>query len=131
LYNKAADADEAAARAATAIAGLGKPIDVVILGMGGDGHTASFFPGGDRLGDAIFAGQTALVLPMHAEGAGEPRLTLTLPVIAGARFIALHIEGTGKKAALEAALAEGRAEDMPIRAVLRHEPIDLEIFWAP
>jgi 6-phosphogluconolactonase len=131
LYNAAPDAGEAAKTAAKAIHELGQPFDVVILGMGGDGHTASFFPGGNRLGDAISPDQKALVLPMDADGAGEPRLTLTLPVIVGARFVALHIEGAGKMTTLEAALGAGKTEEMPIRAVLRHKPIELEIFWAP
>ncbi|PSH70899.1 6-phosphogluconolactonase [Phyllobacterium brassicacearum] len=131
LYNDAPDVEEGAKIAAADIAELGQPFDVVTLGMGGDGHTASFFPGGDRLADAISPNQRALVLPMRAEGAGEPRLTLTLPVIVKARFAALHIEGAGKKAVLGQALEGGETSDMPIRAVLRHEPIELEIFWAP
>ncbi len=131
LYNDAPGVEEGAKIAAEAIAKLGQPFDVITLGMGGDGHTASFFPGGDRLADAIAPNQQALVLPMRAEGAGEPRLTLTLPILIAARFIALHIEGAGKKTVLDTALADGAATDMPIRAVLRHEPIELEIFWAP
>ena len=51
--------------------------------------------------------QTALVLPMHADGAGETRLTLTLPVLLAARQIALHIEGAEKRAVLDRALADG------------------------
>ncbi len=131
LYNDAPDVEEGAKIAAKPIAKLGQPFDVVILGMGGDGHTASFFPGGDRLSDAISPDQPGLVLPMHAEGAGEPRLTLTLPVIVEARFVALHIEGAGKRTTLERALGQGATADMPIRAILRYEPIELEIFWAP
>lgn len=131
LYTAAPTVEEGAKIAAEAVGTLGQPFDVVTLGMGGDGHTASFFPGGDHLADAISPSQQALVLPMRAEGAGEPRLTLTLPVIAGARFVALHIEGAEKKAVLEKALGDGATTDMPIRAVLRHVPIELEIFWAP
>ncbi|MBZ9656895.1 6-phosphogluconolactonase [Phyllobacterium lublinensis] len=130
LYTDASTVEEGAKIAAGAIASLGQPFDVVILGMGGDGHTASFFPGGDHLAEAISPEQQALVLPMWAEGAGEPRLTLTLPVIAGARFVALHIEGAAKKTVLAKALDGGETSDMPIRAVLRYEPIELEIFWA-
>ncbi|MHC1550027.1 6-phosphogluconolactonase [Phyllobacterium sp. K27] len=130
LYHEASDAGRGAEIAAVEIAKLGQPFDVVVLGMGGDGHTASFFPGGDNLKAAISKDAKALVLPMSAENAGEPRLTLTLPVIVGARFVALHIEGAAKMTTLETALADGEVEDMPIRAVLRHKPIDLEIFWA-
>ena len=106
------------------------PPDFVVLGMGNDGHTASFFPGGDRLKDAIDPAQSALVLPMHADGAGEARLTLTLPVLLAAKRLALHIEGTGKRAVLDRALADGtRAEDMPIRAVFENAARAVEVFW--
>ncbi|GGD96964.1 6-phosphogluconolactonase [Aureimonas endophytica] len=111
---------------------LPRPFDAVILGMGEDGHTASFFPGGDRLAEAIDPACHATVLPMRAPGAGEPRITLTLPAIADARFLALHIEGAAKLKVLETAQAPGPATDYPVRAVLtapRETP--LQIFWAP
>jgi 6-phosphogluconolactonase len=107
------------------------PIDACILGMGADGHTASFFPGGDHLAEAIDRGGTQQVISMNAPGAGERRLTLTLPRILDAHFLALHIEGTEKKAVYEHALAEGPAEDLPVRAVLRAAADRLQIFWAP
>jgi 6-phosphogluconolactonase len=107
------------------------PADILILGMGNDGHTASFFPGGDHLADAIDPQQEALVLPMHADGAGETRLTLTLPVLLAAREIALHIEGAGKRAVLDRALADGTlAKDMPIRAVFENSVKPVRVFWA-
>ena len=99
--------------------------------MGNDGHTASFFPGGDHLADAIDPAQEALVLPMHADGAGETRLTLTLPVLLAARELALHIEGTEKRAVLDRALADGTsAVDMPMRAVFENSARPVEVFWA-
>jgi 6-phosphogluconolactonase len=107
------------------------PADFVILGMGSDGHTASFFPGGDHLIDAIDPQQEALVLPMHADGAGEARLTLTLPVLLAARELALHIEGAEKRAVLDRALADGtRVLDMPVRAVFEHSAKPVRVFWA-
>jgi 6-phosphogluconolactonase len=107
------------------------PADFLILGMGNDGHTASYFPGGDHLADAIDPEQEALVLPMHAEGAGETRLTLTLPVLLAAREMALHIEGAGKRAVLDRALADGtRVLDMPVRAVFENAKRLLKVFWA-
>ena len=105
--------------------------DFVVLGMGNDGHTASFFPGGDHLLDAVDPQQKALVLPMHADGAGETRLTLTLPVLLAARGIALHIEGQRKPDVLDRALADGTlAIDMPIRAVFENAVRPVPVFWA-
>src|SRR5580765_5271710 len=75
------------------VAMLDLPFDALVLGMGEDGHTASFFPGGDKLAEAIDPNGAALILPMRAPGAGEPRITLTLPAILDSRAIYLHIEG--------------------------------------
>ena len=104
--------------------------DVAVLGMGNDGHTASFFPGGDTLAEAIDAETSKRLIAITAPGAGEPRLTFTLPVLEQAGRLALHIEGTEKKQVLKKALAEGPEEDMPVRAVLRGAaPVTL--YWCP
>ena len=99
--------------------------------MGTDGHTASFFPGGNALAEAIDASATRGVMTMEAPGAGEQRLTFTFSALRDARFLALHIEGGEKMTVLQDALADGPEEDMPVRAVLRRSLSPLEIFWAP
>ena len=104
------------------------PLDVVILGMGNDGHTASFFPGGDHLAEALDPAGPARIIAMTAPGAGEPRLTFTLPVLLKASFLMLHIEGPEKRDILDKALAAGPAEEMPVRAVLR-SPTPVTLYW--
>jgi 6-phosphogluconolactonase len=109
--------------------GLG-PFDVVILGMGTDGHTASFFPGGDNLAQALDVETTKRIVTMTAPGAPEKRLTFTLPILLDSNFVVLHIEGEDKKKALAEAEKPGPVKDMPIRAFLRaREPIIL--YWCP
>jgi 6-phosphogluconolactonase len=120
--------DQELAAAHARIADLPLPADLVVLGMGDDGHTASWFPNGDRLAEAMDPGQRALLLPMVAPAAPEPRLTLTARVILRARTIALHIEGEGKRAVLAKALGDGPSADMPIRTVLREAADRLTIF---
>lgn len=110
---------------------VGIPITAAILGMGGDGHTASFFPEGDKLSAALDLGNEDAFIEMHAPGAGEPRITFTLPALLKADFLALHIEGEEKQQVLATALSEGPTEDMPIRAVLRQNEKELTIFWCP
>lgn len=131
LYNPSITAELAAFSAASRINGLPRPFDVIVLGMGTDGHTASFFPGGDRLKQAIDPQSRALVLPIHARGLKEARLTLTLPVIAEARFIALHIEGREKLDVFERALEDGPIEELPIRAVLKNTRHPIQVYWSP
>lgn len=92
------------------------PISVLLLGMGADMHTASLFPGADRLADAL-ANDAPILLPMRAEAAGEPRITLTAPVLKGAMNIHILITGAEKRAALERALTLTPAE-APVRCVL-------------
>ncbi len=106
------------------------PFDVVILGMGNDGHTASFFPGGDRLSEALDSHSDQRLIEMTAPGAGEPRLTFTLPVLASAGRLALHIEGAEKQQVLRKALAEGPEEEMPVRAILR-SATPVTLYWCP
>lgn len=92
------------------------PISVLLLGMGADMHTASLFPGADRLAEAMAPG-APLLLPMRADGAGEPRITLTAPVLRDAMHIHVLITGKDKRAAIER--AAGLPElSAPVRAFL-------------
>jgi 6-phosphogluconolactonase len=106
------------------------PFDVAILGMGNDGHTASFFPGGDNLAKAIDKTNSDAVISMNAAGAGEPRLTFTLQRLLDAKHLCLHIQGQDKLQVLEQALAGKDELEMPVRAVL-HSAKPLDIYWCP
>ena len=103
--------------------------DVAILGMGNDGHTASFFPGGDMLVEALSDAAPPLVA-ISAPGSGEPRITFSLQKILNSREIILHIQGADKAATLEKALAQGDVLEMPVRAVLRSSK-QVEVYWCP
>jgi 6-phosphogluconolactonase len=97
------------------------PISVLLLGMGADMHTASLFPGADRLGEAL-ANDAPNLLPMRADGAGEPRITLTAPVLRDAQHIHILITGADKRAALERAVNLPELE-APVRVVLANATI--------
>jgi 6-phosphogluconolactonase len=130
LVNDAATPEAGRDAAEAAISALALPFAVVVLGMGNDGHTASFFPGNDRLISALAPINGQSVETIRAEAAGEPRITLTLPVLLEAENVALHIEGTVKRKVLNAAFRKGNFIEMPICAILAHRPTP-DIFWCP
>ena len=127
LYHGTDDPETAATLARAVLDKLPWPLDVAVLGMGGDGHTASFFPDAPNLKELLAADASKLVLPVEAASAGEHRLTLTLGKIAEAGLLALHIEGQEKRAVLERALA---GERLPIRAAFEAAARPMEIYWA-
>lgn len=131
LYHVAADAEEAARQASQHAGALAQPFDVVALGMGGDGHTASFFPGGNHLSEALDLATESPILTMEAEGAGETRLTFSFRRLQDARLLILHIEGQSKRDVLARAEAGGSEAEMPVRAVLFRAATEVEIYWAP
>lgn len=101
------------------------PLSVLLLGMGADMHTASLFPGAEGL-DAALAEDAAPILPIRAEAAGEPRVTLTRPVLEGAMSTHVLITGADKRAALERAEAARDLASAPVRVILG----DAIVHWA-
>ncbi len=85
--------------------------------MGNDGHTASLFPGSAQLRAAT---------DMQS---GKNCMTVTLPALLDFQHIMLHITGQEKKVVLEQAQAEGLADEMPIRFVLRQQERPVAVYW--
>lgn len=127
LYRQAEQLDAAADSADQALAAL-PAIDVLVLGMGDDGHTASLFPGSPNLTAGLDRNNPRRCLPMLAPSVPHQRLSMTRSLLASAAFIALSVQGPGKLATLRAALAGTDLSEMPIRAFL-HDPLD--IYWCP
>ena len=130
LYAGGAEPDDAAvARTNRLLETLPRRYAAVLLGMGNDGHTASFFPGGDNLFEAIRGEGPAVAI--RAPGAGEPRITQVLRRLVSTDALYLQIEGEEKALTLAKATEDGPIEAMPIRAVLRQQAVPLQVYWAP
>ena len=110
------------------------PPDLVWLGMGKDGHTASIFAGPD-LQDALEAPKARRAVgvmpdPLPPE-APVARVTLTRSAILSARTVTITITGAEKRAILEQAIADGHSSKLPIGRVLAEAEQPIDIHWAP
>ncbi|WP_417598435.1 6-phosphogluconolactonase [Pararhodobacter oceanensis] len=101
------------------------PIDVALVGMGADMHTASLFPGADNL-ELALSDDAPAALPISAPGADEPRVTLSARVLAEAYALHVLITGEDKREAYQKARKLSPIE-APIGAVLG----DATVHWAP
>ncbi|HEX8838944.1 MAG TPA: 6-phosphogluconolactonase [Sphingomicrobium sp.] len=110
------------------------PPDLVWLGMGKDGHTASIFAGSDLQGalDAPKARRAVGVMPDPLpEEAPVARVTLTRAAILSARTVVIVITGDEKRAVLEQAIADGQSSRVPIGRVLAEAEQPIDIHWCP
>ena len=109
------------------------PLDAAVMGMGEDGHTASWFPQSPGLKEALEGPRDAIVRtipdPMP-ESAPHERLTMTRAAIIGARLVLLLVTGEAKRAVLEEAMRRGQVEEMPVRALLHAPNVTLRVLYA-
>lgn len=134
LWSDARSPVEGLAAAEERYDAIKSPFDVVVLGMGPDGHAASWFPNAMGLEGALSISGPRLA-PVRAKksavtGDHLDRLTLALGAVSEARFICLLMTGAEKRGVFEQALQDGPAEEMPVRAIIRARP-DLSVCWAP
>lgn len=127
LYQEGKSAAQVAVIAAEEINKLHQPLDVLVLGMGNDGHTASLFPGSPLLAHALQPECEDACLQMQPQQASHDRITMTYPVLAACRKIILHIFGEEKLETLEQALSSTDELAMPIRAFLKQP---MSIYWS-
>ena len=126
LTSDASTPEEGVAEVAERTAPLAWPASVVILGMGGDGHTASLFPDSQELGLALSTDEP--LVAVRSPSQPQPRITFSAGRLHQAHRHILHITGDDKRTVLANALNGDDVRQLPIRAFLS---CPLAIYWAP
>ncbi|MBB1267956.1 6-phosphogluconolactonase [Shewanella sp. SR44-3] len=112
----------------SSLAHFPRPFDVVVLGMGTDGHTCSWFPCSEALDNALNTQDLcAAVTPTTAP---HERITLSKMAILNSRQIYLHLVGEAKLSVYHQALAHDDVSKMPIRAVLGQRKTPVDVFYS-
>jgi 6-phosphogluconolactonase len=127
LYGGEASPETGLEACAARLAEFPRPFDVVLLGMGEDGHFASLFPGASNLAPLLAEDGPALAA-VHPPVAPHPRVSLGLSALLDAKLVLLQIQGP-RKAAVIGAAADGA--DSPIAALLRQTRTALQVFFSP
>jgi 6-phosphogluconolactonase len=131
LKNPAPTPEAGAEWAWRALSRLPRPYDVMVLGMGDDGHTASLFPGSLALARALDASAAPGCVAINSLTAPHARISLNLSALLEARRIVLHIEGEAKWQVYQRARAAGPVAEMPVRAILNQHEVPVDVFWSP
>jgi len=126
MKNAAADAYAGQPACEAAFAQLPWPLDIVLLGMGEDGHTASLFPQAKELAEGLSS--QALTIAVTPPAAPHQRMSMSASAILKSRHIFLQIGGAAKKAVYDRALEGGPVEELPIRLALCQHGVSVEVW---
>ena len=106
------------------------PLDVLILGMGEDGHTASLFPCSKQIKQALDCNNQYSLMKVEPTTAPHQRITFSFAALSQSKNTFLHLCGENKKQVLIEALSDDDVFQMPIRKFLQNDNINTQIYWA-
>ncbi len=130
MYKSNTDATVAVVEIEKTIKETLMPFDVVILGMGADGHTASLFPHHSALDIGLDPHSQKVCIALTPDTAPHTRISLTLYAILTAKVCYLHIEGERKLTVYNQAVAGEDTTQMPIRAFIHRDDFLLRVYYA-
>jgi 6-phosphogluconolactonase len=106
------------------------PLDVLILGMGEDGHTASLFPCSEQIKSGLDINNKNALIIVEPTTAPHQRITFSFAALSQSKNIFLHLCGHNKKQVLDKALSGDDELEMPIRKFLQTDGIDTQVYWS-
>ena len=128
LVNAAPTPEKGLAQAIERFNALPQPFDLILLGMGDDGHTASLFPCAPQLQHAFSTSEP--LVAMYPQTAPYGRISLSANALRQSRQNILLISGASKQAVLQQALQDGPVEQMPVRLLWQAGMPPLAVYWA-
>lgn len=128
LKTQDVDASDAVSELNKQLANMHTPFDVLILGMGEDGHTASLFPCSDQIEAGLDLDNINDYIAVTPTTAPNQRMSLTLQRLLKSENVFLHAVGESKKDVIAEVLKNENELAMPIRAMIKH--LDVKLFWA-
>ncbi len=132
LMHESVPIEQAATQANQEIQSLQQPMDMVVIGMGSDGHIASLFIESADYQHAMDLQCSEAVLPIRfdAQDAKVDRISFSLAELLRAKKILICITGEDKRRVLEQSL-DGSRPDYAVAQLLKHTTRSVEIFWSP
>jgi len=117
--------------ASRALTRMPRPYDVVVLGMGNDGHIASLFSGSLGLARALDSSAAPTCVAMNALAPPHARISQNLAALMDSRRIVLLITGDEKWTVYQRAKIPGSVSELPVRAILHQQTTPIDVYWSP
>jgi len=130
LYRDDTDPQTAIADIERSLQNMIQPFSVVILGMGGDGHTASLFPNTEGLEEALDMDTHAMLAVMKPDTVAQTRISLTRAALLRSRYRYLHITGENKRGVLAQALEFDDENPLPIASFFEKHLPPISVYWS-
>ncbi len=131
LKNPAPTPEAGADWAWRALTRMPRPYDVVMLGMGIDGHVASLFPSSLGLARALDSSAAPTCVAMNALAPPHARISQNLSSLLDSRRIVLLLTGEEKWAVYQRAKTPGSASELPVRSILHQQTTPIDVYWSP
>lgn len=129
LYIEASSLDDSLVELNQSVTNLKLPLDVAILGMGGDAHTASFFPDSANIADMMDLTNTQQLMTTISESSVEQRITWSLSSLLRTNWLALHFTGASKFEVFQEASSRHDPLSLPISGVIHQQQSPLSVFY--